>query len=201
MPCHREDPMNFYRVNQHLPLGAAVAQWSRSSVAVAVQHSLSTVPPDSNPWCCRQMCDSSVKTTSFHSATHILLSSHHWRRRRLWFCVKGRPRNGRLADHSAVNGVECGVEVCRMGRGASSGVVSSSVPLVLNEMLINSPLHFIPRKDRNKFLRNKQLPSTFALVKKNNVEASSCNLFNHRRDNYAINLEIMRYSGLSVKDA
>ncbi|GFW29520.1 hypothetical protein TNCV_399551 [Trichonephila clavipes] len=34
-------------------------------------------------WCCRQMRDSSVKTTSFHSATHILLSSHHWRRRHL----------------------------------------------------------------------------------------------------------------------
>ncbi|GFV35665.1 hypothetical protein TNCV_1892751 [Trichonephila clavipes] len=44
------------------------------------------------------MRDSSVKTTSFHSATHILLSSHHWRRRRLWFCVKGKPSNGRFAD-------------------------------------------------------------------------------------------------------
>ncbi|GFU38308.1 hypothetical protein TNCV_2433031 [Trichonephila clavipes] len=44
------------------------------------------------------MRDTSVKTTSFHSATHILLPSHHWRRRRLWFCVKGRPNNGRLAD-------------------------------------------------------------------------------------------------------
>ncbi|GFY16944.1 hypothetical protein TNCV_3690021 [Trichonephila clavipes] len=44
------------------------------------------------------MRDSSVKTTSFHSSTHILLSSHHWRRRRLWFCVKCRPSNGRLAD-------------------------------------------------------------------------------------------------------
>ncbi|GFV89541.1 hypothetical protein TNCV_5016591 [Trichonephila clavipes] len=49
-------------------------------------------------WCCRQMGVSSVKTTSFHSAAHILLSSHHWWRRRLWFCVKGRPSNGRLAD-------------------------------------------------------------------------------------------------------
>ncbi|GFW00690.1 hypothetical protein TNCV_3393201 [Trichonephila clavipes] len=44
------------------------------------------------------MHDSSVKTTSFHSATHILLSSHHWWRRCLWFCVKGRPSNERLAD-------------------------------------------------------------------------------------------------------
>ncbi|GFX70775.1 hypothetical protein TNCV_1337371 [Trichonephila clavipes] len=44
------------------------------------------------------MRDSSVKTTSFHSATHILLSSHHWWWRRLWFCVKGRPCNGRLPD-------------------------------------------------------------------------------------------------------
>ncbi|GFV97791.1 hypothetical protein TNCV_3076251 [Trichonephila clavipes] len=44
------------------------------------------------------MRDSSVKTTSFHSATHILLLSHHWWRRHLWFCVKGRPSNGRLAD-------------------------------------------------------------------------------------------------------
>ncbi|GFV90445.1 hypothetical protein TNCV_50201 [Trichonephila clavipes] len=44
------------------------------------------------------MRDSSVKTPSFHSADHILLSSHHWWRRRLWFCVKGRPSNGRPAD-------------------------------------------------------------------------------------------------------
>ncbi|GFV11569.1 hypothetical protein TNCV_975591 [Trichonephila clavipes] len=29
-------------------------------------------------WCCRQMRDSSVKATSFHSAAHILLSEHHW---------------------------------------------------------------------------------------------------------------------------
>ncbi|GFT89438.1 hypothetical protein TNCV_4387191 [Trichonephila clavipes] len=51
------------------------------------------------------MRDSSVKTTSFHSAAHILLSSYHWRRRRLWFCVKGRPSNRRLAY--AVNSIEC----------------------------------------------------------------------------------------------
>ncbi|GFU40151.1 hypothetical protein TNCV_5092901 [Trichonephila clavipes] len=44
------------------------------------------------------MRDPSVKITSFHSAAQILLSSHHWRRRRLWFCVKGRPSYGRLAD-------------------------------------------------------------------------------------------------------
>ncbi|GFV92753.1 hypothetical protein TNCV_1376031 [Trichonephila clavipes] len=49
-------------------------------------------------WCCRQMRDSSVKTTSFHSAAHILLSLQQWRRRHLWFCAKGRPSNGRLAD-------------------------------------------------------------------------------------------------------
>ncbi|GFY06139.1 integrase catalytic domain-containing protein [Trichonephila clavipes] len=46
----------------------------------------------------RQMRDPSVKTTSFHSAAHILLSPHHWRRRRLWFCVMGRLSNGCLAD-------------------------------------------------------------------------------------------------------
>ncbi|GFW90870.1 hypothetical protein TNCV_2418631 [Trichonephila clavipes] len=34
------------------------------------------------------MRDSSVQTISFHSATHILLSSYHWWRRRLWFCVR-----------------------------------------------------------------------------------------------------------------
>ncbi|GFW14684.1 hypothetical protein TNCV_1561471 [Trichonephila clavipes] len=51
-------------------------------------------------WSCRQMHDSSVKTTSFHSAAHILLSSHHWRRRRLELCVKSKPSNGRLADRS-----------------------------------------------------------------------------------------------------
>ncbi|GFS89199.1 hypothetical protein TNCV_1259371 [Trichonephila clavipes] len=44
------------------------------------------------------MRGSSVKTTSFHSAAHTLLSSHQWQRRRLWFCVKGRPINGRLAN-------------------------------------------------------------------------------------------------------
>ncbi|GFX59981.1 hypothetical protein TNCV_4984921 [Trichonephila clavipes] len=49
-------------------------------------------------WGCRKMRKSSVKTTSFHSATHVLLSSHHRRRRRLWFCVKGRRSKGRLAD-------------------------------------------------------------------------------------------------------
>ncbi|GFX66920.1 hypothetical protein TNCV_999591 [Trichonephila clavipes] len=49
-------------------------------------------------WCCSQMRDSSEKTTSFHSATHIFLLSYHWQWRRLWFCVKGRPINGRLAD-------------------------------------------------------------------------------------------------------
>ncbi|GFU23097.1 hypothetical protein TNCV_3515431 [Trichonephila clavipes] len=49
-------------------------------------------------WCCRQMRESSLKTTSFHSATHIILLSHHWWRRRLWFDIKDRPRNGHLAD-------------------------------------------------------------------------------------------------------
>ncbi|GFW57411.1 uncharacterized protein TNCV_543241 [Trichonephila clavipes] len=58
------------------------------------------VSPDSNPTIVvlRTVRDLSVKTTSFHSATHILLSSHHWRRRRLWFCVKGRRSNERLED-------------------------------------------------------------------------------------------------------
>ncbi|GFW27712.1 hypothetical protein TNCV_765941 [Trichonephila clavipes] len=44
------------------------------------------------------MRDSSVKTISFHSAAHVLLSSHQWRWRCLWFCVTGRPNNGLLAD-------------------------------------------------------------------------------------------------------
>ncbi|GFV63121.1 hypothetical protein TNCV_1345801 [Trichonephila clavipes] len=44
------------------------------------------------------MRDSSVETTSFHSATHVLLSSHHWRWRRLWFRIKSEPSNGHLAD-------------------------------------------------------------------------------------------------------
>ncbi|GFW73230.1 hypothetical protein TNCV_2798941 [Trichonephila clavipes] len=44
------------------------------------------------------MSDSSVRTTSFHSTAHILLSSHHWWRRRLWFCIKGRPSNVRHVD-------------------------------------------------------------------------------------------------------
>ncbi|GFV57149.1 hypothetical protein TNCV_3174261 [Trichonephila clavipes] len=44
------------------------------------------------------MRDSSVMTSSFHFAAHILLSLHHWRQRRMWFCVKSRPINGRLAD-------------------------------------------------------------------------------------------------------
>ncbi|GFY12881.1 hypothetical protein TNCV_3074411 [Trichonephila clavipes] len=44
------------------------------------------------------MRDSSVMTNSFHSTNHIFLSSHQWRQRRLWFCVKGRPSNGRIVD-------------------------------------------------------------------------------------------------------
>ncbi|GFU63470.1 hypothetical protein TNCV_45161 [Trichonephila clavipes] len=48
-------------------------------------------------WYCRQMRYSSVKTISFQSDADFLLSSHHWWRRRLWLCVKGRPSNGRLA--------------------------------------------------------------------------------------------------------
>ncbi|GFX41075.1 hypothetical protein TNCV_2217731 [Trichonephila clavipes] len=44
------------------------------------------------------MRDWSVKTTSFHSGAHILFQAHHWRRRRLWFHVKGRPSNGRIVD-------------------------------------------------------------------------------------------------------
>ncbi|GFW64935.1 hypothetical protein TNCV_392011 [Trichonephila clavipes] len=51
-------------------------------------------------WCCRQMRDSSVKTTSFYSAAHTHISSHNLRRRRLWFYVKGRQNNGRLADRT-----------------------------------------------------------------------------------------------------
>ena len=57
--------------------------------------------------CCREKHDPSVKTISFHSAAHIFLSWHHWRRRRLWFCVKGREAMDVLrTDHFAVNGVE-----------------------------------------------------------------------------------------------
>ncbi|GFV48842.1 DUF4817 domain-containing protein [Trichonephila clavipes] len=44
------------------------------------------------------MRDSSVKITPFNYTNHTLLSSHHWWQRRLWFCVRGRPSNGRLAD-------------------------------------------------------------------------------------------------------
>ncbi|GFT91625.1 hypothetical protein TNCV_686561 [Trichonephila clavipes] len=58
-------------------------------------------------WCCRQMHDSSVKTTSFYSAAPILLLSHHWRWRRPWFCVKGNQAMDVLrTDYCAVNGVE-----------------------------------------------------------------------------------------------
>ncbi|GFV20006.1 hypothetical protein TNCV_1154071, partial [Trichonephila clavipes] len=46
------------------------------------------------------MRDSSVNTTSFHFASHVLLSSHHWQRRRLWFYIKNRPSNGRLVDRA-----------------------------------------------------------------------------------------------------
>ncbi|GFY08179.1 hypothetical protein TNCV_1355921 [Trichonephila clavipes] len=50
---------------------------------------------------------SSVKTTSFHFAAHILLSSHHWRRRRLWFCAMvDQAMNVLRTDYSAVKGVE-----------------------------------------------------------------------------------------------
>ncbi|GFX00166.1 hypothetical protein TNCV_296551 [Trichonephila clavipes] len=44
------------------------------------------------------MRDSSLKTTSFHSAPHILFSLHHWWWRRLWLLIKGRPNNGRLVE-------------------------------------------------------------------------------------------------------
>ncbi|GFU47856.1 hypothetical protein TNCV_515621 [Trichonephila clavipes] len=58
-------------------------------------------------WCCRQMRDSSVNTTSF-PLPPTYFSSHHWRRSCLGFCVKGRPSNGRLADRplTTLNGVE-----------------------------------------------------------------------------------------------
>ncbi|GFV38689.1 hypothetical protein TNCV_4420571 [Trichonephila clavipes] len=66
----------------------------------AVQHRLSTVSPDSNPTTVVLQTgdDSLVKTTSFHTAALILLSSHHWRRRLLWFCIKCRPSNRSLTD-------------------------------------------------------------------------------------------------------
>ncbi|GFV79879.1 hypothetical protein TNCV_1727041 [Trichonephila clavipes] len=76
--------------------GAGPLWWCMTQISILSPRCLLTrIRPS---WSCRQMRDSSVKTTSYHSATHILLSSHHWRQRRLWFCVKGRPSNGRLAD-------------------------------------------------------------------------------------------------------
>ncbi|GFT73281.1 hypothetical protein TNCV_2353321 [Trichonephila clavipes] len=75
----------------------------------AVQHSLSTVSPDSNPTIVVLQKDAWLvsKDNFILFRRQILLSSHHWRRRRLWFCLKGRPSNGRLADSPlAVNDVE-----------------------------------------------------------------------------------------------
>ena len=48
--------------------------------------------------CYRLKCDLSVKTVSFHCAIYIFLSSHNWRQRHLWLCIKDRQSNGCLAD-------------------------------------------------------------------------------------------------------
>ncbi|GFX86787.1 hypothetical protein TNCV_1409841 [Trichonephila clavipes] len=46
----------------------------------------------------QQKRDSSVNTMSFHSVVYVRRSSHHWWRKSLWFPVKGKRSNGRLAD-------------------------------------------------------------------------------------------------------
>ncbi|GFT78554.1 hypothetical protein TNCV_4491471 [Trichonephila clavipes] len=47
------------------------------------------------------------KSTSFHSATHILLSSHHWRQKRGSASRVNQATDVLRTDHSPVNGVEC----------------------------------------------------------------------------------------------
>ncbi|GFU45104.1 hypothetical protein TNCV_4235721 [Trichonephila clavipes] len=75
----------------------------RTSVAMhnaIVQPPLITVSPNSNPTIAmlHAEADSIVNTMSFHSIVHDCRSSHLWRRKRLWFPVKGKRNNGCLAD-------------------------------------------------------------------------------------------------------
>ncbi|GFT98978.1 hypothetical protein TNCV_3793621 [Trichonephila clavipes] len=88
------------------------------------------------------MRDSSVKTTSFHSAIHILLSSHYWRWRRLWFCVMGRLSNGRLIDRPVVNGVECLSELVVQAPTSAAEVAFNGkiLPRRIIAMMLDKPL-------------------------------------------------------------
>ncbi|GFV64596.1 hypothetical protein TNCV_4965771 [Trichonephila clavipes] len=45
-----------------------------------------------------QKRDSSVDTTWTYSVVHVQRSSHHWCRKRLWYPVRSKQSNGRLAD-------------------------------------------------------------------------------------------------------
>ncbi|GFW28464.1 hypothetical protein TNCV_4641291 [Trichonephila clavipes] len=47
--------------------------------------------------CCRQKRNSSVNTMPFHSVARVRRSSHHWRRKPLWYPVKDKRSNGCLA--------------------------------------------------------------------------------------------------------
>ncbi|GFX10506.1 uncharacterized protein TNCV_2583281 [Trichonephila clavipes] len=90
-------------------------------------------------WCYRQMRDSSEKTTSFHSAAHILLLSHHWQWRRLWFCVKGRPNNGCLAGRPLcckrrrmLSGIMCDLFDVKRGMVIEARLAGASVSRTAN---------------------------------------------------------------------
>ncbi|GFW71831.1 hypothetical protein TNCV_4658791 [Trichonephila clavipes] len=87
-----------YSIPYHtIILGAGPVWWCITQLFSAL--SLRCLQTRIRPsWCCRQMRDSSAKKTSFHSAARILHSSYHLRRKRLWFCVRVRPSNGRIAD-------------------------------------------------------------------------------------------------------
>ncbi|GFU72136.1 hypothetical protein TNCV_3049961 [Trichonephila clavipes] len=66
-----------------------------------VQQALTTESANSNPTILILQAEkefASVNRMPFHSVVHVFRLSNHWLRKRLWFPVKGKRSNGRLAD-------------------------------------------------------------------------------------------------------
>ncbi|GFV31482.1 integrase catalytic domain-containing protein [Trichonephila clavipes] len=133
------------------------------------------------------MWDSSVKTTSFHSAIHILLSSYHWWRRRLWFCVKDRPTNGRLVDRplcckrlrmgSSESVQEFAARINKLGTQIfhSSNTAQNTVVRNANDQLLQSRFISGLRNDIRRFvlardLNNLEASINAALIEEKNVK-------------------------------
>ncbi|GFX57610.1 uvrD_C_2 domain-containing protein [Trichonephila clavipes] len=142
------------------PLDNACHVWSRIILLkYGCDLVLKTRIPPSGCW--RQLRDSSVKTTSFHSAIHILLSSHHWRWRRLWFCVKGRPSNGWLADRplcckrrrmGVAFTVASSVESRFITKGKAQSVCPEGIRLIFRNVTVNEYNHSILNSEGNKLI-------------------------------------------------